>query len=62
VDHHDDRVRRVRVRPEQLADASTAPAVVDPLRAVPQAVTPSDRTASASRATPSSICSGVTPE
>jgi hypothetical protein len=54
-------------RPRPVAVGEVQLAVLRPLVAVPvaldpYAVTPSERTASASRVIPSSICSGVTPE
>ena len=54
------RARAVAGGEEQLAELRALVAVAVVL--ADQAATPSERAASASRVTPSSICSGVTPE
>jgi hypothetical protein len=61
VDHDGDGERPVAVGKVQLAELRAPVAVGVPLDSQ-AAVTPSERTASASRVIPSSICSGVTPE
>ena len=57
MDEDRDRVRAVAGGHEQLTELGR-----DALRTKTQAATPIERTASASRETPSSIWSGVTPE
>ena len=64
VDHDGDGERPVAAGHVELAELGAARPVVVPLDACAeaQAATPSERSASASRVMPSSICSGVTPE